>query len=240
MTSMDSRVNGGGRRNTRLTPDAVRRAQFTRSPLGRRGYLESDVDRFRGRLADELAHADAEKAELRAEIERLREYFRSQRIDPSRAGNEVVVSVPDPALPTVQAVNMMSLAQQAADQHIAQAEAYARQLVGDARRQQEEILLAAHHRAEQAAQEATRAYNESTSAEDRSVEHADLEAQIAYMRTFADVTQVQMRSILDALAQQLDRLSRYGSQRTVGAPTGPPDPGTALSLHAPLPDRSIP
>ena len=102
---------------------------------------------------------------------------------------------------TVQAVNVMSQAQQAADQHIAQAEDYARRLVANARLQYEEILHRAHDQAQAAAAEAGRVAEE----QQQRAPHEDpaemqyLQSRLAYMRTFAQVTQVQLRSILDAL-----------------------------------------
>jgi cell division initiation protein len=233
MTTTGSPVPGPRGRAGRLTPEAVRRWDFTRTPLGRRGYLEADVDRFRRLAADEIAYADAEKAELRAELDRLRNYFRDQRIDPalaSASGDGPPVRQPGVS---VQAVNMMSMAQQAADQHIAQAETYARQLIGDTRRQCEEMLLTAHHQAEEAAREATATYeaasaSASASASERgSADTAALEGRIAYLRTFADVTQVQVTSILQALGHELDRLT------TLGRPAAGPDPDVPDTSRTP-------
>jgi cell division septum initiation protein DivIVA len=216
--------------SSRLTPEFVRRIEFARSPLGRRGYLEADVERFRLRTIDEISQSNAEKAELREEIDRLRNYFRRHGFEPrnavpssavmvaeangSAAGEGVQESNGTLVLegPSVQAVNMLSQAQQAADQHIAQAEDYTRQLVGNARSQYEQILLEAQRLAEEAAHEASVTYQEATSLEDRMGEHQQLEAKLAYMRTFAQVTQVQMRSILDALREELEALTDIPSR----------------------------
>src|SRR3954469_19958532 len=182
MSTPEPSTPGSRRRARRLTPEAVRRREFIRSPLGRRGYLESDVDRFRVQVADEIAFADAEKAELRAELDRLRHYFRDNRIDP--AAMPTNGRPPGSAGgPSVQAVNMMSMAQQAADQHISQAESYAREMVGDARRQYELILLTAQSRAEDAAAEAAKALEAADSISGASVDSAELESKIAYLRT---------------------------------------------------------
>lgn len=226
MTSIDR--DSPRRRASRLTPETVRRWQFTRTPLGRRGYLEADVDRFRLLVTEEIARADAEKAELRAELDRLRNYFRDHRIDPSaRAANGSSGTSPEPAV-NVQAVNVMSMAQQAADQHIAQAEHYARELVGDARRQYEQIVVTAHQQAQEAAREAARAAEASAAAGPLD---AELQARITYLRTFADVTQVQVASILQALGRELDRLTvpgRLDPAERVSPPL--PEPATDRPL----------
>lgn len=224
-------VDSYGSGVARLTPDAVRHLTLPRTPLGRRGYAEAEVDRFRLIVADELGRADAEKAELRAEIDRLRNYFRSQRISPETGQEQGEPSLPIPAAPPAEIVNLMSAAQQAADQYIADAEAYTRRLIADARRQHEEIVLAARVRADQAAEEATHAFRSTTAPAQQTAEQAELEGRIAYLRTFTDVTQVQMRSILTALSQELDRLREFGT--ATGRPalepattTGPTDART--------------
>jgi len=213
MSTPEPSTPGSRRRARRLTPEAVRRREFIRSPLGRRGYLKSDVDRFRVQVADEIAYADAEKAELRGELDRLRNYFRDNRIDPAAMQVNGNGRGPAPG-PSVQAVNMMSTAQQAADQHISQAESYAREMVGDARKQYEQILLTAQARAEEAAAEAAKALQAAESITGTSVHSEELESKIAYLRTFAEVTQVQMRSILQALGQELERLTVHPAAGT--------------------------
>jgi cell division initiation protein len=206
----------------RLTPESVRRTTFERAGLGRRGYLEPDVERFLVRVADALAWADSEKADLRAEIDRLRNYFREQGTGPAGGG---AAADPTPGTPTVQAVNALSMAQQAADQHIAQAEAYARDLLGTARRQYEAIVLEAHDQAQAAAAAAAEAYVAADQAQHQVSQQADLEAKVTYLRTFAEVTQVQMRSILDALRGELDRLTSFDVR------TGPPsEPSSVVDV----------
>ncbi len=208
MSTLDTRGGSYGSGSPQLTPESVRRAGFERSGLGRRGYVEADVDRFLVRVADAIAWSNREKAELRAEIDRLRNYFREHGIDLAPSGS---VRPPGgaPDAPSVQAINALSAAQQAADQHIAQAEAYARDLLGTARRQYEAILQEAHDQAQAAAIAAADAYVAADRAHEQVSQQADIEAKVAYLRTFADVTQVQMRSILEALRSELDRLTAY-------------------------------
>ena len=51
---------------------------FPRSPVGRRGLHEDAVEGFRDYVAQALERADAERASLIAEIDRLHQYIRTQ------------------------------------------------------------------------------------------------------------------------------------------------------------------
>jgi DivIVA domain-containing protein len=180
-----------------LTPDQVRKKQFSRAKLARRGYSEEEVEAFLYRVADEMAGGDKEKADLRAEIDRLKNWFKNQGAD---------VADPGMAQPriSVDAINILSRAQQTADAQIAEAEDYARRLVGQARQQYELTLQEAQQRAEEAADEAVDAYRSSGAV--HSAEAEELESRIAYLRTFAEVTQVQLRAVLEGLANEVNKL----------------------------------
>jgi vacuolar-type H+-ATPase subunit H len=231
----------GGTLGQRLSPDAVRRIEFGRTPIGRRGYSEADVEHFRVRVVHEIVQSTAERAALRQElqrqreeVQRLRDYFRRNRVDvdavggqSGQPGQQQPAAQVNVNIATVQAVNVMSQAQQAADQHIAQAEDYARRLVANARLQYEEILHRAHDQAQAAAAEAARAAEEQQHASHEDpAEMQYLQSRVAYMRTFAQVTQVQLRSILDALRQELDQLTELPA-----GPETPAAPGAAVG-HA--------
>jgi cell division septum initiation protein DivIVA len=200
----------------------VRRAEFGRTGLGRRGYSETDVEQFRTRVVQEISQATAEKAELRTEaqrlrieVQRLRDYYRRQRVDVDRAEKAKAAASameePDAAPgPSPDAVNLMSQAQQAADQHIAQAEDYVRRLVSGARRQYDEILVSAQEQAERVTAEAQELLERAGTAQGRpagSDDVAELQERVTYLRTFAQVTQVQLRGMLDGLRTELDRLT---------------------------------
>jgi cell division septum initiation protein DivIVA len=248
MTTLEVREPPNDGRGSQLSPAAIRRMTFPRAPLGRRGLLESEVDRFRIRVADELSRSDQVKAELRAEnetlrreVQRLHDYFRDQRIDAVLlgpdlstgtgagrgaevgAGNRLALGgrVTTTVVVDPYAVNMLSVAQQAADQHIAQAEHFARQLIGDARRQYEEILVTAERQAGEAAEAASQLYQQVTAPQARRMEQEELLSKVAYLRTFATVTQVQMRSILDALRGELDQLCVLSAGPGPAPGTGP-------------------
>ncbi len=201
---------------TPLTPERVRTVEFPRAPFGRRGYNEEEVQRFLTRLAEDISSSDTEKARLRAEIDRLRNYYRNIGINVDDRSTR-------PA-PSAQAIATMTRAQQAADAQIARAEEYARQLVVEARRRYEEVLHYAQRQAAQAAEQAAAAYR------DRGPGTGDeeqLARRIAWLRTFAEVTQIQLKSTLEALAREVDKLGKL----PVEDPAGPlaPNIGPAAS-----------
>jgi DivIVA domain-containing protein len=64
-----------------LTPDEVRAAKFNQSPLNWRGYSEDEVHAFLNQVADHLAAAERERAGLRHEVDRLRNFYREHGTD---------------------------------------------------------------------------------------------------------------------------------------------------------------
>jgi cell division initiation protein len=162
----------------RLTPESVRRAAFDRAGIGRRGYSEADVERFRNRVVQEIGQANAEKAELRrehqrlrAEIQRLRDYYRRNRVDVDKnRGAEPPQGAVYEEPPTGELVPVGAAAAEAGR-------------VAEEQQQQQHAPQ-----------------------EDPN-EMQYLQSRLAYMRTFAQVTQVQLRSILDALRTELDQLT---------------------------------
>ncbi|MFJ2028362.1 DivIVA domain-containing protein [Streptosporangium sp. NPDC087985] len=191
-------ANHPSRDSQSLTPDRVRKKEFSRAKIARRGYSEEEVQAFLYRVADDMAAGDKEKADLRAEIDRLKNWYRSRGTDVSNSG-----AAQQPHL-SVDAINILSRAQQTADAQIAEAENYARRLVDQARQQYEQILQESQQRAEEAASEAVNAYRSSGAVQ--SSEAEDLESRIAYLRTFAEVTQVQLRAVLEGLTQEVNKI----------------------------------
>ncbi|GLX00393.1 DivIVA domain-containing protein [Microtetraspora sp. NBRC 16547] len=181
-----------------LTPDRVRNQEFSRSKIGQRGYSADEVRTFLYRVAEDMASGDREKADLRADVDRMRQWYKEHGINMNPADMVQLGGL------SVDAVNILSRAQQTADAQIAEAEDYARQIIGQARQQYEQILQEAKQRAEEAAERAAGTYREGAAPQTADAE--ELERRIAYLRTFAEVTQVQLRAVLEGLAQEVGKL----------------------------------
>lgn len=157
------------------SPNAIRHQTFS---TRRKGIDPDEVREYLAALAGQIEYADADRAELRAEVERLR------NTTPDEAQREHI---------TAHAVGLLSQAQQIADNLVAEAEQYAKDLVESARHQQRDVLKQAHDSVETAAKLLP-----------STTQTADLE----YVRTFTQVAHVQLRSVLDALAEQVERLGQ--------------------------------
>ncbi|MEF3405575.1 DivIVA domain-containing protein [Agromyces sp. CCNWLW203] len=169
--------------------------KFASRPLG--GYDRSEVDAYLADLArtvDEvrtaLAEDRREHAEVRRELDGLRaENTKLRTSDSAELEREV----------TLGAVGLLSQAQVIADKAVADAEEYARDLVLTARTQYRE----AQERTAAAAAAAPAAVEPPTTT--ASIPLPSM-PEIEYVRTYAQVAQIQLRSVLDALTEQVDRL----------------------------------
>lgn len=203
----------GGARDSALAvavshlPD-TRSAEFTNTRDG--AYDRLEVDRFLGQLSQAIDDVRAattstgqELAALRAENAKLRD----------GSGPDFEEEI------TAGAMGLLTQAQLIADKAIADAEQYARDLVLTARNQYREIL----ERAETSASQTTASIPVQQSGQ--------MVPEIEYVRTYAKVAQVQLRSVLDALTEQVDRLGSlpqapeaHGARMDADeGPTGEPD-----------------
>jgi cell division initiation protein len=171
------------------SPEDIRRQEFSHRM---RGLDEYEVQEFLDLLADQVKATEVERAEFRAENERLRaevEHLRNQH--PESSTGEI----------SPQAVALFSQAQQVADQLVEEAVRHARDLMTSARNQQREILQRAHEAADNAVR-----VSGAVPAESMVGEYTRPVQEIEYVRTFARVAQVQLRSVLEALTEQVDKL----------------------------------
>jgi len=200
-----------------LTPADLHNVRFTRASMMRPGYVETEVDRVLARVAEELGRLYAEKAALRDQVRSLQ-----AQVD------GIVI----PEAPSEQAVRILSSAQQTADNYVAEAEEFSRQVTHDARVEYEEMTREARETAGailQAAQEAAAKIGPSASpGSERSLE--EVEEQVAYLKVFGQAVRTQLRSYLEALLTDVETewgkadpavlpIARTPAQRSIGTTT---------------------
>jgi DivIVA domain-containing protein len=188
----------------RLTPADLHNVRFPRATMMRPGYNDTQVDALLGRVAEEMSRLIEEKAALRDQVRGLQE----------QAGGVVP---PEP--PSEQALRILSTAQQTADNYVAEAEEFSRQVTSEARSLYEEQVRLARENAGailQAAQEAAakitdgggvrnggvRSGGVRVGSGERSVE--ELQEQVAYLKAFGQACRVQLRSYLEALLSDIE------------------------------------
>jgi DivIVA domain-containing protein len=208
--------------DNRLTPDAVQAVTFPAARLGRRGLDEEHVRAFCGQVERELVRLFNERTSLADEVQRLRRRVLGMTGDDAEAGYRQ-----DDA--HVQAVRILSKAQQTADHYVADAQEYSRQLALDARRRRDEILSEAKKHAavllEEAHAEASSAAEAALAAPPAPQSDADrreLEAELAYLRTFSDVYRTHLHAYLDALVRNVEEWERAEKTSLAAARTGLP------------------
>jgi DivIVA domain-containing protein len=198
-----------------FTPFDLQSVRFPRAPMMHPGYVDTEVDRVMSRVAEELGRLYAEKAALRDQVRSLQ-----AQVDG--------VVVPEP--PSEQAVRILSVAQQTADNYVAEAEEFSRQVTGEARSEYEELVRRARENAGailQAAQEAAANINgaaaDAPGSGQRSV--AEVEEEVAYLKAFGQACRVQLRAYLEALLTDVE--NEWGRADPAAVPPGalrPPAP----------------
>jgi DivIVA domain-containing protein len=209
----------------RMSPADIQTVRFTSGTMLHPGYSMGEVDRFLNRTSQELARLYAEKAELRDQL---------------RALSAQAQNVPMPEAPSDQAVRLLASAQQTADNYVAEAEDFSRQMAADARVRFEEQLRHARETAGaiiQAAQEAAgRIVAEGGQpVPDEAVAGAsrqELEDQVTYLKAFAQACRVQLRSYLEALLTDVE--SEWGK----ADPSALPQPPLRTPAQRGAPERS--
>lgn len=171
----------------RLTAEDLRKTTFPETRGRSLGYDEQAVAAFVERCAASVEQLTAQVREREEEVERLRRR----------------VIEPDNQDRVLQALSVLTKAQQTADTTVANANAYsgrvmaeARSLYDDARSKAAEMAEEAHRQAEEAADAVA-------------AEHGEMERQTAYLRTLRDVTRTQMEKflagLLDHVAEEYGR-----------------------------------
>jgi cell division initiation protein len=159
-----------------------------------RGLDPDEVHEYLDLIADQVQALEHERGELFDEIDRLRG-------EVARTGGHV--HRPDGPDAEAHAASLLDEAQRVADQLVEEAVSHARTLLEAAHQQQREILAAAHQAAEAAAREAARA-----SARTMTTYVSASAPEVEYARRFTQVAQVQLRSVLEALCEQVEQLGQ--------------------------------
>lgn len=199
----------------RLTPDAVQAVTFPSARLGRRGLDEEHVRAFCGQVERELVRQFNERTSLTNEVQRLRRRVLGLSDDEPWSGDR-----PDDA--HVKAVRILSNAQQTADRYVEKALEYSRQLAEDARRRRDEILAEAKSHAalmlEETHGEASRAAEAALAVPvtQASADRPEVQAELAYLRTFSSVYRKHLHAYLDALLRNAEERER--AEKTSPAP----------------------
>ncbi|MWB98459.1 DivIVA domain-containing protein [Agromyces seonyuensis] len=152
------------------------------------GYDRLEVDEFLSELGQTVDAVRTALEQDRRELAELRaENLRLLATNDAELEHEV----------TLGAVGLLSQAQVIADKAVADAEQYARDLVLTARAQYRERM---EQHAAAAQEESDRPEAGAPAAPAPSI------PEIEFVRTYAQVAQIQLRSVLDALTEQVDRL----------------------------------
>lgn len=171
-----------------LSPEQIRTIRFSQPRRGRHGYSRDEVDTFLTRIADDVAGWISENMTLRAEVDRLKYWYRDQGVDPDHRSAGTV---------SVEGVNLLARAQQHADLVLADAHSQARVVVGDAHQQAQTIIEAARTEADQAAH----TYR-SVAGADYSAEQERVQRHAAWLRTVLAVL-TSLQAQLPALQEQV-------------------------------------
>ena len=219
MTSTES-TSGG-----QLAPDVVRDVHFTHGTMLHPGYTEAEVDGFVSAVTGEVTRLTSENAQLREQVRSLQ---------------AELTAVPPRTSPSDQAVSILATAQLTADEYVAEAEEFSRQMTSEARAQFEEQLATARERAGaiiQAAQEAGAAVAaRMRAAGEVPADQADLTEQVAYLRAFGQAVRTQLRSYLEALLDDVE--NEWGHAHPEGLPPAPPRARPRGAEPTPSPDAA--
>jgi DivIVA domain-containing protein len=201
-----------------FTPFDLQSVRFTRAQMLHPGYVDTEVDRVMSRIAEEVGRLYAEKAALRDQVRSLQ-----AQID----------GVVAPEAPSEQALRILSVAQQTADNYVADAEEFSRQVTGEARSEYEELVRRARENAGailQAAQEAASSIGGAAAvAPGTQPSTAQLEEQVAYLKAFGQACRVQLRSYLEALLSDVE--NEWGRAYPAAMPPAAPRPPAPRSVN---------
>jgi cell division septum initiation protein DivIVA len=182
------------RTEQRLTPDVVQAVSFRSAHLGRRGFDEEHVRAFCHQVQAELVRLLNERTALQEEVNRLRRHILGHPAEDDGFG----YSRADAHL---QAVSILSRAQQTADHYVAEAQEYSRHLAQDAQRRRDDMLAEARAHANRVIDEAHNQADQAAPVAGAGLpaDGPDVEADLECVRSFNDVDRAHLRDYLGAL-----------------------------------------
>lgn len=226
-----------------LRPEDIETVQFGTTGLGRKGYVEAEVDAFLDRVQAELTRLLAENAELRSRLDvaesELARLGAGDATGPAVVPELVSTASAGSPPPAEAAARLLALAERTADEHTAQARADAEQLLATARSEAEQTLTQARAEAEQArssAHEEAAAVREQAGAEaeaaraaaeererrvlgELEAQRSALNAQVEQLQAFEREYRARLRAHLE---EQLGALDTVGAERGDASADAPP------------------
>jgi cell division septum initiation protein DivIVA len=176
----------------RLSPEFLQSVSFPSARIGKRGVDETHVRGFCEWVGRELVRLLNERVALEQEVSRLREQVRE-------AGAQ------DPEDARTEALSIMLRAKQIADQYLANAQEYSRDIAKDARRQRDEILAEAKLRVGVMLDEAgTPARGDDLVRHDEVARRDELATELARLRASSQVCRTNLRAQMESLTHSID------------------------------------
>jgi len=205
----------------RLSAADLHHVRFTKGSMMKPGYVDTEVDRVMARVAEEIGRLIAEKSELRDQVLALQAQVE---------GHQAIVP------PSEQAVRILSSAQLTADNYVAEAEEFSRQVTAEARAQYEEVTREARETAGaiiQAAHDAASKMGSGparTPAEGSDASLEEVQEQVAYLKAFGQACRTQLRAYLEALLNDVE--NEWGRADPAALPQAPSRPPSQRSGQA--------
>jgi DivIVA domain-containing protein len=187
------------------TPDEVRTATFNQSQLAWRGFSEDEVREFLTRVADSMAAADKERLALRAEIDRLRNFYREHGADVDRVGGG-----PRHPRRTGDEDSLVRRVEQYTDVQLEWAKQYATLVDDRADEQADEVFHHAKVQAALAMEQAIRIVVDGTDAFSRTT-GAELRRASEWLSAFAHALHAQLEVVNDAFNLEISGRGRRRS-----------------------------
>lgn len=180
-----------------MTVDEIRAVTFSQSPLAWRGYSEQEVDEFVAKAARTLDEVQRENIAQRAEIDRLRNFYRRHGTDVDHSVDRPEWSAP--VLPN----RLINEVQRYVQTQVTQADAYAEMVTVDQLPQAQEMLLHAQLRSRIVIEDTIRAFL--TRVDDRRRAHAELEQLARWVGALSEALWVQTAAMSETVSTQLER-----------------------------------